>query len=132
MKRRIFLVCLFYCFLDCRSANLLRLFSGNLPAMFLIDLKLILYFNPVSLQFNFCKTEFSSYKRILVNFVFSYEVINLLRSYLLAFLVFQAGNSVTFSPKITSALTLFLIQDQRRSLMKPFLNEFVQKLSTHL
>ena len=34
MKRRIFLVCLFYCFLDCRSTNLLRLFSGNLPAMF--------------------------------------------------------------------------------------------------
>ena len=37
MKRRIFLVCLFYCFfLDCRSTNLLRLFSGNLPAMFLL------------------------------------------------------------------------------------------------
>ena len=34
MKRRIFLVCLFYCFLDCRSTKLLRLFSGNLPAMF--------------------------------------------------------------------------------------------------
>ena len=33
MKRRIFLVCLFYFFLDCRSTNLLRLFSGNLPAM---------------------------------------------------------------------------------------------------
>ena len=36
MKRRIFLVCLFYCFLDCRSTNLLRLFSGNLPAMLVI------------------------------------------------------------------------------------------------
>ena len=36
MKRQIFLVCLFYCFLDCRSTNLLRLFSGNLPAMFVI------------------------------------------------------------------------------------------------
>ena len=35
MKRRIFLVCLFYCFLDGRSTNLLRLFSGNLRAMFL-------------------------------------------------------------------------------------------------
>ena len=35
MKRQIFLVCLFYCFfLDWRSTNLLRLFSGNLPAMF--------------------------------------------------------------------------------------------------
>ena len=34
MKRRFFLVCLFFCFfLDCRSTNLLRLFSGNLPAM---------------------------------------------------------------------------------------------------
>ena len=33
MKRRIFLVCLFYCFLDCRTTNLLRLFSGNPPAM---------------------------------------------------------------------------------------------------
>ena len=35
MKGQIFLVCLFYCFfLDCLSPNLLRLFSGNLPAMF--------------------------------------------------------------------------------------------------
>ena len=34
MKRRIFLVCLFTVFLDYRSTNLLRLFSGNLPAMF--------------------------------------------------------------------------------------------------
>ena len=34
MKRRIFSVCLFYFFFwDCRSTNLLRLFSGNLPAM---------------------------------------------------------------------------------------------------
>ena len=29
-----FLVCLSYWFLECRSTNLLRLFSGNLPAMF--------------------------------------------------------------------------------------------------
>ena len=35
MKKRIFLVCLFTVFLDCRSTNLLRLFSGNLPAMLL-------------------------------------------------------------------------------------------------
>ena len=31
-----FLVCLFTVFLDCRSTKLLRLFSGNLPAFFLI------------------------------------------------------------------------------------------------
>ena len=36
VKKRIFLICLFYCFfLDCRSTNLLRLFFGNLTAMFL-------------------------------------------------------------------------------------------------
>ena len=34
MKRRFFWSVFFYCFLDCRSTNLLRLFSGNLPAMF--------------------------------------------------------------------------------------------------
>ena len=34
MKRRIFLVCLLLIFRDCRSTKLLRLFSGNLPAMF--------------------------------------------------------------------------------------------------
>ena len=33
MKRRVFLS-VFTVFLDCRSTNLLRLFSGNLPAMF--------------------------------------------------------------------------------------------------
>ena len=42
MKRRIFLVCLFHFFLDCRSTKQLRLFSGNLPAMFLSS---ILLFN---------------------------------------------------------------------------------------
>ena len=36
MKRRIFWSVFFTVFLDCRSANLLRLFSGNLPAMFLV------------------------------------------------------------------------------------------------
>ena len=36
MKRRIFFWSVFFTvFLDCRSTNLLRLFSGNLPAMFL-------------------------------------------------------------------------------------------------
>ena len=41
MKRRIFLVCLFYCFFETADLQfadcnlLLRLFSGNLPAMFL-------------------------------------------------------------------------------------------------
>ena len=34
MKRRIFWSVFFTVFLDCRSTNLLRLFSGNLPAMF--------------------------------------------------------------------------------------------------
>ena len=34
MKKRVFLVCFFTVFLDCRSTNLFRLFSGNLPAMF--------------------------------------------------------------------------------------------------
>ena len=39
MKRRIFFGLYFLLFfLDCRSTNLLRLFSGNLPAMFLLDL----------------------------------------------------------------------------------------------
>ena len=33
MKRRIFFGLSLLFFLDCRSANLLRLFSGNLPAM---------------------------------------------------------------------------------------------------
>ena len=33
MKRRIFFS--LSCCLDCRSTNLLRLFSGNLPAMFI-------------------------------------------------------------------------------------------------
>ena len=33
MKRQFFLVSLLF-FRDCRSTNLLRLFSGNLPAMF--------------------------------------------------------------------------------------------------
>ena len=34
MKRRIFWAVFFTVFLDGRSTNLLRLFSGNLPAMF--------------------------------------------------------------------------------------------------
>ena len=34
MKRLIFWSVFFTVFLDCRSTNLLRLFSGNLPAMF--------------------------------------------------------------------------------------------------
>ena len=34
MKRRFFLSVFFTVFLDCRSTNLLRLVSGNLPAMF--------------------------------------------------------------------------------------------------
>ena len=34
MKRQIFWSVFFTVFLDCRSTNLLRLFSGNLPAMF--------------------------------------------------------------------------------------------------
>ena len=43
MKRQIFVVCLFYCFLDCQSTNLLRLFSGKLPAMFYCILRLQIY-----------------------------------------------------------------------------------------
>ena len=42
MNRRIFLVCLFHCFfLDCRSAKLLRLFSGNLPAIFFVAIRFL-------------------------------------------------------------------------------------------
>ena len=35
MKRRIFLLSFLLIFLDCKTTKLLRLFSGNLPAMFL-------------------------------------------------------------------------------------------------
>ena len=38
MKRRIFLGLSFYCFLNCGSTKLLRLFSGNLPAMFFFSI----------------------------------------------------------------------------------------------
>ena len=41
MNRRIFLVCLFHYFLDCRSAKLLRLFSGSLPAIFFVALRFL-------------------------------------------------------------------------------------------
>ena len=37
MKRRVFWFVFFTVFLDCRSTNLLRLFSGNLPAMFIFS-----------------------------------------------------------------------------------------------
>ena len=36
MKRRVFCLSFLLFFLDCRSTNLLRLFSGNLPAMLFI------------------------------------------------------------------------------------------------
>ena len=63
MKRRIFLVCLFLLFFDCRSTNLLRLFSGNLPAIFKVDLDSVDHFQPFDFTSSEKLIQHKSFKR---------------------------------------------------------------------
>ena len=44
IKRRFFWAVVFTVFLDCRSTKLLRLFSGNLPAMLYILILYVFFF----------------------------------------------------------------------------------------
>ena len=63
MKRQIFWLVFFTVFLDCRSTSLLRLFSGNLPAMFnCSETKFVAIILVLSVFFNaiFRLTDFSS------------------------------------------------------------------------
>ena len=65
MKRRIFWSVFFTVFLDCRSTNLLRLFSGNLPAMFKICSLIVMIFE-VKLEFGQAETGSGAQKRVVL------------------------------------------------------------------